>query len=197
MKISRYLYLNRIILKCIKRIYFPCIIVSLIFFQCTPSQKQFTELSPDEVGLNFRNDIVETQHTNIMTYEYTYNGAGIAAGDINSDGLTDLYFSGNSVGNKLFINKGKWHFEDITTPSQTGGRKDWKTGVTMADVNGDGWLDIYVCKSGKPEKEKRHNELFLNNGNLTFREVSEFAGLADLGLSTQAVFFDFDKDGDL
>ena len=141
MKISRYLYLNRIILKCIKRIYFPCIIVSLIFFQCTPSQKQFTELSPDEVGLNFRNDIVETQHTNIMTYEYTYNGAGIAAGDINSDGLTDLYFSGNSVGNKLFINKGKWHFEDITTPSQTGGRKDWKTGVTMADVNGDGLLD--------------------------------------------------------
>jgi hypothetical protein len=101
------------------------------------------------------------------------------------------------VSNKLYLNKGNLKFEDITNSSGTGTKDVWSTGVSMADVNGDGWLDIYVCKSGKPEKEKRHNELFLNNGDLTFREVSEAAGLADLGLSTQAVFFDFDKDGDL
>ena len=189
-------------------------IAGLTLLQCKQSQKQFTELSPEETGLEFRNDIVETQHNNIMTYEYSYNGAGIAAGDVNNDGLTDLYFSGNSVLNKLFISKGNWRFEDITTSSKTEGRKDWKTGVTMADVNGDGWLDIYVCYSGNAPGEgynlpvvkdypNRANQLFINNGcepggKPTFTERAQEYGLDAIGtFSTQAYFFDYDIDGDL
>ena len=149
-----------------------------------------------------------------MTYEYAYNGAGIAAGDINNDGFADLYFSGNSVPNKLFLNKGKWRFEDITAHSRTAGRADWKTGVTMADVNGDGWLDIYVCYSGNAPGEgynlpvvkdypNRSNQLFINNGCEpggvpTFTERAKEYGLDAIGtFSTQAYFFDYDIDGDL
>lgn len=190
------------------------LIITFCFVQCTQPKKQFTELSFEDTGLDFRNDIVETQHTNIMTYEYTYNGAGVAAGDINNDGLTDLYFSGNSVLNKLFINKGNWRFEDITGSSKTEGRKDWKTGVTMADVNGDGWLDIYVCYSGNAPGEgynlpvvrdypNRQNQLFINNGCdpggiPTFTEMAKEYGLDAIGtFSTQAYFFDYDLDNDL
>lgn len=182
--------------------------------QCNRQQKQFTEVAASEAGITFRNDILETQHTNILTYEYTYNGAGIASGDINNDGLSDLYFSGNSVSNRLYINKGDWRFEDITEPSGTGGRKDWKTGVTMADVNGDGWLDIYVCYSGNAPGEgynlpvvkdypNRANQLFINKGCQpggvpAFTESAKEYGLDATGtFSTQAYFFDFDVDGDL
>lgn len=189
-------------------------LVACLFIQCTKPTLQFTELSPEETGLVFRNDITETQHTNIMTYEYSYNGAGIAAGDINNDGLTDLYFSGNSVANKLFLNKSGWRFEDVTAQSNTQGRNDWKTGVTMADVNGDGWLDIYVCYSGNAPGEgynlpvvkdypNRANQLFVNNGCEpggipTFTERAKEFGLDAIGtFSTQAYFFDYDLDGDL
>ncbi|WP_276374130.1 VCBS repeat-containing protein [Chryseolinea sp. H1M3-3] len=189
-------------------------IVGVIFFQCTSDKKQFTELFAEQTGLNFRNDIEETQHTNILTYEYTYNGAGIAAGDINNDGLTDLYFSGNSVSNKLYLNKGAWKFEDVTATTKTEGRKGWKTGVTMADINGDGWLDIYVCYSGNAPGEGynlpivkdypgRANQLFINNrcepgGVPTFTERAKEYGLDAIGIfSTQAYFFDYDLDNDL
>ena len=189
-------------------------IIAFTMICCKQSAKQFTELSGDETGLIFRNDITETQYNNIMTYEYTYNGAGVAAGDINHDGLADLYFSGNSVPNKLFINKGNWHFEDITEESKTSGREDWKTGVTMADVNGDGWLDIYVCYSGNAPGEgynlpvikdhpKRANQLFINDGCEPggipkFTEQAREYGLDAVGtFSTQAYFFDYDLDNDL
>src|SRR3989337_3703408 len=99
-------------------------IVSLALLQCSQPQKQFTELKSEETGLTFSNDIVETQHTNILTYEYSYNGAGVAAGDVNNDGLADLYFSGNSVPNRLYLNKGNWRFEDVTGTTKTEGRKD-------------------------------------------------------------------------
>lgn len=201
-------------MKGVKLVYCFGVVVSFMLMRCTPSPKQFTEVSSADTGLDFRNDIVETQHNNIMTYEYTYNGAGIAAGDINNDGLTDLYFSGNSVPNKLFINKGNWSFQDITPASKTEGRKDWKTGVTMADVNGDGWLDIYVCYSGNAPGEgynlpvvkdypNRSNQLFINNGCEpggvpTFTERAKEYGLDAIGtFSTQAYFFDYDLDGDL
>jgi hypothetical protein len=186
----------------------------LVLLKCSPAPKQFSELQAEETGLDFRNDLVETQQTNILTYEYAYNGAGVAAGDINNDGLADLYFSGNSVPNKLFLNKGNWKFADITSQSATVGRKDWKTGVTMADVNGDGWLDIYVCYSGNAPGEgynlpvirdylPRANQLFINNGCVpggvpTFSERAIEFGLDAIGtFSTQAYFFDYDLDGDL
>lgn len=188
--------------------------VSLTLLQCTKAPKQFTELSPEETGLNFRNDIVETQYNNILTYEYAYNGAGVAAGDVNNDGLADLYFAGNSVPNKLYRNKGDWKFDDVTTASKTEGKAGWKTGVTMADVNGDGWLDIYVCYSGNAPGEgynlpvvkdyaPRANQLFINQGCEsggipTFIEKSKDYGLDAIGtFSTQAYFFDYDLDGDL
>jgi hypothetical protein len=185
-----------------------------LLLKCSPAPKQFSELQSEDTGLDFRNDIVETQHTNILTYEYAYNGAGVAAGDVNKDGLPDLYFSGNSVSNKLFLNKGDLKFDDITSASGTEGRKDWKTGVTMADVNGDGWLDIYVCYSGNAPGEgynlpvirdypQRANQLFINNGCApggipTFSERAVEFGLDAIGtFSTQAYFFDYDMDEDL
>lgn len=178
----------------------------------TPTQ--FQELPPEETDVIFRNDIVETQHNNILTYEYTYNGGGVAAGDLNNDGLPDLYFVGNSMPNKLFLNRGDWKFEDVTVTSGVAGRDDWCTGVSFADVNGDGWLDIYVCYSGNAPGEgynlpvvrdypERANELFINNGGEpggvpTFSESAAAYGLDALGtFSTQGYFFDYDRDGDL
>lgn len=181
---------------------------------CNGGAEQFTAISSDESGLVFRNDLRETQHNNILTYEYSYNGGGVAVGDVNRDGLADVYFTGNSVPNKLFLNKGDWKFEDVTAVSKTGGRDDWKTGVTMADVNGDGLLDIYVCYSGNASDEgydrpvirnhpKRSNQLFINDGCEpggvpTFTESAKAYGLDAPGtFSTQAYFLDYDLDGDL
>jgi enediyne biosynthesis protein E4 len=179
------------------------------------SEVQFVSLDATETGLAFKNEIDETEENNIMTYQYMYNGAGIAAGDINNDGLPDLYVAGNSVPNKLFLNKGAWKFEDITPVAKINDRNgDWKTGVTMADVNGDGWLDIYVCYSGNTQGEgfrkpvlvdnpKRDNQLFVNNGCKpggvpTFTERAKEYGLDASGtFSTQSYFFDYDLDGDL
>jgi hypothetical protein len=168
-----------------------------------------------DTGIQFRNEIVETEHNNILTYEYTYNGGGVAVGDVNNDGFADIYFSGNSVSNKLYLNKGEWKFEDITQQSGTGGReRDWKTGVTMVDINSDGWLDIYVCYSGNAKGEgynrpvirehpKRANQLFINQGcekggAPKFVEQAKEYGIDAKGtFSTQGYFFDYDRDGDL
>ncbi|MBT1704075.1 VCBS repeat-containing protein [Chryseosolibacter indicus] len=164
--------------------------------------------------LSFRNEIVETEENNILTYEYTYNGGGIAVGDVNNDGLPDIYFSGNTVPNKLFLNKGGWKFKDVTQLASVAGRNDWKTGVTFVDINGDGWLDIYQCYSGNAPKEgfnrpviadhpKRSNQLFINGGCEpggvpVFVERAKDFGLDATGtFSTQAYFLDYDLDGDL
>src|SRR5690606_20934322 len=115
--------------------------------------------------------------------------------DINNDGLADVYLTSNMGDNKLFLNKGNWQFEDITLKAGVKSTKEWSTGVSMVDVNGDGWLDIYVCNAGL--KGRRENELFINNGDLTFTERAVEYGLADNGFTTHAAFFDYDKDGDL
>lgn len=158
----------------------------------------FTRLSPDKTGITFNNLLNETEKINVLTYQYLYNGGGVAIGDINNDGLTDIYFTGNLSPDALYLNKGKMRFEDISAVSGISiADIGWSSGVTMVDINSDGWLDIYVCQSGKFDAENRQNKLFINNGNLTFSERAAEYGLNDTAQSTQAAFFDFDLDGDL
>lgn len=166
-------------------------------------QPLFESLPSEYTGIDFSNNLSEGPNTNVLMYEYFYNGGGVAIGDLNGDGLEDIYFTGNMVSNKLYLNKGNLKFEDITEVSGVSGRQGpWTTGVTMADVNGDGLLDIYVCNSGNLAPENRKNQLFIHQGfNLegipVFNEEAEIYGLAINSYSTQAVFFDYDRDGDL
>lgn len=177
--------------------------VVLLFFlvSCAkenPDQKPlFDLLKSEDTGIDFRNDLVYTEKVNPYTFRNFYNGAGVALGDINNDGLTDIFLAGNQSSNRLYLNQGDLKFKDITDDAGLNSAGYWSTGVSMADINGDGLLDIYVCKSGPPGGERRHNELFINNGDLTFSEKSKEYGIAEIGLSQHAVFFDFDKDGDL
>lgn len=160
----------------------------------------FQPVPSTQTGITFANNINETEQLNVLSYEYFYNGAGVAVGDINNDGLPDLFFSANQGANKLYLNQGDFKFKDITADAcrEMAGRKGaWKTGVTMADVNGDGLLDIYVCYSGRGDDDLRRNQLFINQGNLHFTEAAKQYGLDDKSYSTQAAFFDYDKDGDL
>lgn len=151
----------------------------------------------DNTGIDFENRVAETKDFNIFTYRNFYNGGGVAAGDINNDGLPDLYFTSNQHSNKLYLNKGNWTFEDITEKAGVGGTKAWSTGVSMVDINGDGFLDIYVCNSGDIKGSNKENELFINNGDGTFSEKAEAYHLNNRGYSTHAAFFDYDLDGDL
>ncbi|MEP4533171.1 MAG: VCBS repeat-containing protein [Cyclobacteriaceae bacterium] len=157
----------------------------------------FQLLQPSESGIDFRNDLKYDEEFNVYTYRNYYNGGGVSVGDINQDGLVDIYFTSNLNANKLFLNKGNFRFEDITDSAGVAGTRAWSTGVTMADVNGDGLLDIYVCNSGDIKGDNKQNELFINNGDMTFTESAAAFGLADNGYSTHASFFDYDKDGDL
>lgn len=173
-----------------------------------PENTLFTLLPSEKTNINFQNTLTEGLNTNILMYEYFYNGGGVAVGDVNGDGFQDIYFSGNMISNRLYLNKGNketstMQFEDITNQAGVAGRNGpWKTGVTMADVNGDGLLDIYVCYSGKLSGKKRKNQLYINQGADVegiprFFEQAEQYGLADSAFSTQAVFFDYDLDDDL
>ncbi len=148
-------------------------------------------------GIDFINQLTESPDFNILEYPYFYNGGGVAAGDINNDGLIDLYFTSNQGPNKLYLNKGGLAFEDITEQAKVEGSGTWATGVTMADVNADGLLDIYVSRVGNYKNAQGKNELFINNGDNTFIESAQAYGLDFEGFSTQAAFFDYDRDGDL
>lgn len=169
-----------------------------IIFSCSIDEPAtlFEEVA-EPAGIDFNNELAYTEEFNPYTYRNFYNGGGVALGDVNNDGLLDIYFTGNLVDNKLYLNKGNWKFEDITKTAGVSCSNIWSSGASFADVDGDGWLDLYVCKSGKPEGENRHNELFINNGDNTFTERSKDFNLDITGLSTHAAFFDFDKDGDL
>jgi len=149
-------------------------------------------------GVTFANTLQESSALNYFMYEYLYNGAGVAVGDLNNDGLQDLYFCGNMVEDRLYLNKGGLQFEDVTAKAGFGAHTGWHTGVTMADVNNDGWLDIHVCRAGwAPDPAERTNLMYMNNGDMTFTERAAELGIADTTRTTQAVFFDHDRDGDL
>jgi hypothetical protein len=155
----------------------------------------FNKLSSDSTNISFANVLTESDTLNYFTYPYLYMGGGVSAGDINNDGLTDVFFTGNMVENKLYLNKGNLKFEDITQSAGIAGDKRWYTGTTMADVNNDGYLDIYCLVSG--QSGVKENQLFINNGDNTFTEQAKTYGLADIGNSVDASFFDYDNDGDL
>ena len=157
----------------------------------------FKSLPSSETNITFTNALQQAEDFNIIEYLYFYNGGGVAAGDINNDGLTDIYFTANQTANKLYLNKGDLVFEDITEAAGVEGAGNWKTGTAMADVNGDGYLDIFVCGVGNYKKFDGRNQLFINNGDLTFTDRTDEYGLAFQGFSTHASFFDYDSDGDL
>jgi enediyne biosynthesis protein E4 len=188
------------------------VFILLLIFSCkkennasNDTSPAFTQLDNAEIGVNFENKVEDQEQFNVLSFRNYYNGGGVAIGDINNDGLKDLYFTANMSDNKLYLNKGKANsstiqFDDITNTSNVKGKKSWCTGVTMADVNADGFLDLYVCYSGDVEKDNKENELFINNGdtkNPKFTEKAKEYGLNDAGNSTHASFFDFDLDGDL
>lgn len=173
------------------------LLLAIISFSCSEeSKKLFIQVDAKHSNVHFSNNVVENEKYNVYDYHNLYNGGGIAAFDANNDGLIDLYFTGNQVHDKLYLNKGNFVFEDIT---QQAGiiQKGWSTGVTITDVNGDGLLDLYVSKAGNESEENLKNLLYVNQGNLTFKEEAEERAIADTSLSTQAAFFDYDKDGDL
>ncbi|CAM3655624.1 VCBS repeat-containing protein [Pontibacter korlensis] len=162
----------------------------------------FEVLDSTQTQISFTNHVQDTDKLNILSYLYFYNGAGVAAGDLNNDGLVDLYFVSNQGKNKLYLNKGNFAFEDVSEAAGVEGYSDWQTGVAMADVNGDGLLDIYVCAVSDFKGLEGANELYINNGadadgKVSFTEMAADYGLDFTGFSTQAAFFDHDRDGDL
>lgn len=162
-----------------------------------PDPTLFQLLDASETGIDFTNSLEYTEEVNTYTFRNFYNGGGVGLGDFNNDSLPDIFFAGNLVGNKLYLNEGGFRFRDISATSNVVRTGAWTTGVSIADINGDGWLDIYLCKSGPPGGEYRHNELLINNGDLTFTERSAEYGLDFEGLAVHAAFFDYDRDGDL
>ncbi|NNK19713.1 MAG: VCBS repeat-containing protein [Flavobacteriaceae bacterium] len=181
---------------------------TLLLMSCTSEKKDqmaetetkptlFNLLPPEESGVDFVNKVENQKNFNIFKYRNFYNGGGVAIGDINNDGLPDIYLTGNMVENKLYLNKGDLKFEDITLKAGVQGSKPWSTGVVMVDINQDGLLDIYVSNAGNMEGNNHDNDLYINNGDLTFTEKAAEYNLAQTGFSTHASFFDYDKDGDL
>lgn len=184
--------------------FYSFLLLTALFLCCkkenaklTNQKSLFENITPSESGIDFTNSIIEDEDINYLHYGYIYNGSGVAAGDINNDGLTDLYFSSNLEFNRLYLNQGNLKFKDITESAGVNGGEGYKSGVTMADVNNDGWLDIFVCKTAIKDSIYRKKMLYINNQNGTFTDRIAEMGLDDRSYTTQAYFFDSDLDGDL
>ena len=183
------------------------VLLTVVFYSCSTDKNNnlsindtetlFTLLDAKETGIDFLNKVKNQKNFNIFKYRNFYNGGGVAIGDINNDGLADIYLTGNMVANKLYLNKGNLTFEDISVSAGIEGNKPWSTGVVMVDINQDGLLDIYVSNAGNLKGNNHDNDLYINNGDLTFTEKAAEFNLAKTGFSTHASFFDYDKDGDL
>ncbi|MBU2525631.1 MAG: VCBS repeat-containing protein [Bacteroidetes bacterium] len=163
----------------------------------TTQDPLYTKMSSQETGISFVNRIESSTDLNVFKYRNFYNGGGVGIGDLNNDGLPDVYLTSNMGENKLYLNKGDFKFEDITQTAGVAGINEWSTGVVLVDINADGFLDIYVCNAGNVKGDNQKNELYINNGDLTFTEKAEEYGLADSGFTSHAAFFDYDGDGDL
>ncbi len=174
------------------------VFASILFISCSNNENQlFEKLSSEESNVQFNNKLDDSKNISILDYLYYYNGGGVALGDINNDGLVDIYFTSNQGKNKLYLNKGGNVFEDISVKAGVEGESDWETGSIMADVNGDGYLDIYVCAVVGINGFEGHNELYINNGDNTFTESAAEYGLDIDNYSSSVAFFDYDNDGDL
>ncbi|MFZ2898371.1 MAG: VCBS repeat-containing protein [Saprospiraceae bacterium] len=185
-----------------QRLYFAGMLVFLLAACKKEAPEQamarlFEQVGPAQSGVQFTNNITEDHYVNIITNPYMYNGGGVAIIDANRDGLPDIYFVSNQESNRLFLNKGAFQFEDVTEKAGLAAIGGFKTGVTVADVNGDGWEDIYICRTGLDPAPERGNLLFINNGDLTFSEKAAEYGINDMSASNHANFFDYDLDGDL
>ena len=186
------------------RLSFICQLVSvaILLYSCSRKQTLFNLVSSDRSGIYFNNKIVENDSLNPIDVTNIYNGGGVGIGDFNNDGLQDIYFTGNKVPNKLYLNKGKFKFEDVTEEAKVTGDGKWCRGVSVIDINNDGWMDIYVCVSMEKDPVRRENLLYINkgldkNGIPVFKESAAEYGLNDTTHSTMASFFDYDNDGDL
>src|SRR6188768_2209343 len=189
------------------RFYSFTILIGFIVISCNsnnnktvaPVSAVFKKISSKQSGITFINAVDENYDKNYFDkFAYVYNGAGVAVGDINNDGLQDIYFTGNEVQNKLYLNEGGMKFKDITVSAGVDGGKGWDNGVTMVDINNDGLLDIYVCKGGfEDTDDERKNLLYVNQGNNTFKDEAKTYGLDDDGYSQHSAFFDMDNDNDL
>lgn len=178
--------------------FFKILGVTLLVASCSHKEDRlFEKLASSDSNITFKNELDPTKNISILDYLYYYNGGGVALGDINNDGLVDVYFTSNQGKNKLYLNKGNNKFEDISAKAGVEGESDWNTGTVMADVNGDGFLDIYVCAVVGINGFEGHNELFINNKNNTFTESSAEYGLDLDNYSSSAAFLDYDLDGDL
>lgn len=179
------------------------LIYSVVFFySCDQKERHFELIKPSASNVDFNNLITESDSFNIITYEYIYNGGGVAIADFNNDGMQDIYFTGNMVNNKLYLNRGDFEFEDITEISKTGGANKWCSGVAVIDINNDGWKDLYVCATAHPDSSRRENILYINQG-LDESGIPAFINKAaeykinDNSHTTNAAFLDYDNDGDL
>jgi hypothetical protein len=185
-----------------RKLFYSYIIGAAALISCNKKtmpdeQPLFQQMKGDQTGIVFNNQVEDTNNLNIFNFRNFYNGGGVAIGDVNNDGKPDIFFTSNQGKNRLYLNKGNWKFEDVSEKAGVTGINSWHTGVVMADVNGDGWLDIYVSNSGNPDGSKSKNELYINQKDGTFKEMAHQYGLDDTGIGTQAVFFDYDHDADL